>query len=98
MGSEMCIRDSIQTKLSADGGYAARLAQDSRPEAERIRELYRVALGREPRREEMEAAAGYLGRRVSAAKDDASRVKARREAFEDTVWAVLNTKEFLFNH
>lgn len=88
----------IQTKLSADGGYAARLAQDPRPEAERIRELYRVALGREPRREEMEAAAGYLGRRVAAAKDDAARVKARREAFEDAVWAVLNTKEFLFNH
>lgn len=89
----------IQTKLSADGGYAARLANDAaRTESARLTELYRVALGREPRPAELEATRAYLAKKVESAKDDAGKIKARREAFEDAVWALLNTKEFLFNH
>lgn len=89
----------LQTKLSADSGYAARLAGDTaRSEEARLTELYRVALGRDPRTEELGTSQAYLTRKIAAAKDDAGRVKARREAFEDTVWALVNTKEFLFNH
>lgn len=89
----------IQTKLSADGGQAARLASEqARGVDARVTEVYRVALGREPTEAEMRAATGYVERKVAAAADEAGRAKARREAFEDTIWALLNTKEFLFNH
>jgi hypothetical protein len=57
-----------------------------------------VALGREPSPAELEATRAYLTKKMEAAKDDAGKTKARREAFEDAVWALLNTKEFLFNH
>ena len=53
----------------------------------------------------MKVALDYLARKTSSApagKDSAEtetlRRKARREAYEDTLWALINTKEFLFNH
>ena len=95
----------IQTKLSADGSRAARLAADARPDAAKLDELYRLAYGRPARPDEVKFAADYLARKLAAVKPgkdaaetEATRGKARREAWEDTLWAVLNTKEFLFNH
>jgi len=37
-------------------------------------------------------------RSASPAGDEAARAKAEQEAFEDILWALVNTKEFLFNH
>jgi hypothetical protein len=88
----------LQSKLSADSGTAARLAADKRPEEERLRDLYLLALGRAPRPEEVRLAREHLGKKTAQAKDDAARTMARREAFEDLAWALINTKEFLFNH
>ncbi len=77
----------IQNKLTANDGRAARLAADQRPLAERVRELYLVAFSREPTAEELAIAQAYLDKTGDA-----------RRAFEDIVWALINTKEFLFNH
>lgn len=96
----------IQERLAADDGRAARLAADTeRPIADQVRELYRLTLAREPRPEELEAAQRHLEKTVvaapagkDAAETEAQRVRARRQAYEDTLWALLNTKEFLFNH
>jgi hypothetical protein len=96
----------IQGRISSDTGRAARLAQDKdRDEPARIAELYRIAVGREPKLSEIQTAQQHLSRVVAAAKEgkdaaetDTARAKARREAWEDVVWALLNTKEFLFNH
>ena len=84
----------VKTKLAADQGRAARYARDPRPAGELFRELLLVAYAREPRSEEVAIAEAYLAD-VGAAADPAA---ARRERFEDLVWAVVNTKEFLFNH
>jgi hypothetical protein len=88
----------LQSKLAADSGTAARLAADARPEDQRIRDLYLLALGRAPKAEEVQLAREHVARKVGKAHDDPAKAKARREAFEDLVWALVNTKEFLFNH
>lgn len=96
----------IQERLAADLGRAAALASDaSRADDEKVRELYRIAYAREPQASEMKVALDYLSRKMSsapagkdAAETETLRRKARREAYEDTLWALINTKEFLFNH
>ncbi len=52
-----------------------------------ITELYLSALSREPSAEEMKLALAHI-----------AEVKERRAGLEDVFWAVLNTKEFLFQH
>ncbi|MBN8249467.1 MAG: DUF1553 domain-containing protein, partial [Verrucomicrobia bacterium] len=96
----------IQTRLAADTGRAAALAR--RPASEdgaQVTGLYRMAFSRDPQPEELKIALDHLARRLSAAppgktpeETEATRLQARREAYEDTLWALLNTKEFLFNH
>ena len=79
--------DEMQKKLSADGGRAAKLAADSRSDEEKIRELYLIALSRQPRADEVASALEYLSGKTN-----------RREAYEDVVWTLVNSKEFMFNH
>lgn len=96
----------IQDRLANDTGRAAKLAADtSRSDEAKIRELYRLSFSREPELEEIQLAVGHIEKMTAAAKPgknaqetDAARLKARREAYEDTLWALLNTKEFSFNH
>lgn len=84
----------VKGKLSADSGRAARYARDPRPCGEKFRELVLAACCREPRAEEVAVAEAYLA--DVAAGPEAE--KLRRERYEDLIWAVVGTKEFLFNH
>lgn len=77
----------ILGKVSDNNGVAARLTKDERSIPDRIRSLYLRALARQPDAEELQIAEDYLKSKESS-----------REAFEDVVWAMINTKEFLFNH
>jgi Protein of unknown function (DUF1553)/Protein of unknown function (DUF1549)/Bacterial Ig-like domain (group 2) len=79
----------IQGKLTAASGNAARLAGDkSRPHELKIRELYLLAFSRVPTTEEMTIALAHINKNEQDPK----------RAYEDIVWALVNTKEFLFNH
>jgi uncharacterized protein DUF1549/uncharacterized protein DUF1553 len=79
----------IQGKLTAASGNAARLAGDkSRPHEMKIRELYLLAFSRIPTTEEMSIALAHISKNEQDPK----------RAYEDIVWALVNTKEFLFNH
>jgi len=78
----------VQTKLTAAEGRAAQLAAPSTKSAEdKIRELYLSLYAREPLVEDLQIAMTHL-----------KKVENQQEAFEDIVWALINTKEFLFNH
>jgi len=78
----------LKQKIAGPQGRAARYARDPRPHSEKIHELYLAALGREPRIDELLVAEAFV------TQDPA----AIQQAYEDLVWAVVNTKEFLFNH
>ncbi len=79
----------IQGKLTNNAGSASTLNKDkARGEEAKIRELYLLAFAREPLSEETEIAIKHL------AKNE----KNTQHAYEDIVWALINTKEFLFNH
>lgn len=62
------------------------LAAEKAP-AERIRKIYLAALSRVPRAEETARAVRYV-----ASKGDSG------DAYEDVMWALLNSSEFLLNH
>jgi hypothetical protein len=88
----------IQDKLAAASGRAAILAADvKRSDDQKLRELYLLAYSRNPEPEELSLAMNYLGRSIQA-KDGSSKIADQRQSYEDIIWALLNTKEFLFNH
>ena len=79
----------IQDKIGRDGARTARFAAEAdRPNEERVKELYRWVFAREPNAEELEVAISYLKRHEPNV----------RGGYEDIVWALVNTKEFQFNH
>ncbi len=72
---------------AAPGERLTKLLADKRPHAEKLRDLYLVALSREPMKDELAILVGHIEKKG----DD-------RAAYADILWALLNTKEFLFNH
>jgi hypothetical protein len=79
----------VQNKISHNSGRAAQLAADTeRPHEEKIREVYRWVYAREPEPDEIQIALAHIEKH-----DENVRV-----AYEDILWALINTKEFLFNH
>lgn len=79
----------IQGKLTSGGGTASKLAGAKDLEAEaKVTELYQLAFSREPSKAELEIATAHVAKHADN----------KKIAYEDIVWALLNTKEFLFNH
>ncbi len=78
----------MKAKLAAATGRAERLAKEEKPVEAKVRELYLAAFSREPRPQEMKTAIDYLNEPGTAANAN----------YQDLIWALINTKEFLFNH
>ena len=91
---------NIQDKLAGAGGNADKLAsQGDRANEDKIIELYKRAFSREPKDDEMKTAIDYINKKTQQAKENGGKInEANKMAYEDLVWALLNTKEFLFNH
>ena len=79
--------DEVQAKLSRPGGRADALAKDKRPDADKVAELFAWAFGRKPSPHDLETALAHLHKYE----------KDKKPAYENILWALINSKEFLFN-
>jgi hypothetical protein len=77
----------VHNKLRDGKSRIAKMFNEKKSDEEIITALYLSALARRPVSEEMEASK----RHIAGSKD-------RKQALEDVGWAVLNSKEFLFQH
>jgi hypothetical protein len=84
---ELVNSDELQAKLTAETGYAARLAKGDRPHAENVHEIFLRLFGRPPREREREVAVSFLESRAD-----------RKSAYASLLWSLVATNEFLFNH
>jgi hypothetical protein len=77
----------IQDKLARANGRADLLAKDPRPDAEKVEELFLWAFARRPSPEHLRVALEHINRHAMN----------KKQAYENILWALLNTKEFVFN-
>ena len=77
----------IAAKIAHRQGHVRKLADSSRSNSQIIEELFLSTLSRYPSERERKLAENHF-----AQSDD------RRVATEDLMWAIMNTKEFVFNH
>lgn len=81
--------DEIQQMISRAGGRADRLAQDkNKTDDQVVEELFLWCLGRKPSAVELEATRNHFAK-VGP--------EQRKRAVENILWALINTKEFVFN-
>jgi hypothetical protein len=89
----------VKAKLAAAGGRAEKLSKPEVPVAEGIRDIYLTAFNREPSGEELSIAEDFLVKpRTDAQDKPIDPARAKRMAYEDLLWAIMSTKEFLYNH
>ena len=81
--------NEVQNKIASGSGRAAQLAGNKDlTNEQKVQQLYRWVYGRNPDSDEMSVATAHLEKHADNPK----------VAFEDIIWALINTKEFLFNH
>ncbi len=89
----------IQSKLANGKGRVQEMLKQDQPLDARLREIYLAAYSREPSDSEQEMALEYLKEpRTDANGKLRPEQQVMRENLQDLLWALINTKEFLFNH
>ena len=78
---------AVQRRLSDRNNRLRRLIREGKADPEIVEECYLAALCRPPTGAESARALGYLADHPD-----------REKALEDVLWAVLNSKEFIFQH
>ncbi len=84
---QMINGETVRTKLESPSNRIGKRLKAGATDSEILSEFYLIAVCRQPRAEELTAVKAHL----NAARD-------RRAAWEDVVWALLNSKEFLLRH
>lgn len=79
--------NDIENKIAASDGRIARLVNEKKPPEEVVEELYLAAFSRLPNETERKRTLEYIQKK-----------KDPRRAYEDILWSLLNSKEFVLNH
>jgi hypothetical protein len=79
--------EEVQGKLARAGARAERMANDPRPDEEKITELFLLTQAKKPSEEQMKLALENIEKNG----------KKKKEAYENILWALINSKAFLFN-
>jgi hypothetical protein len=79
--------DFVQDRLRHDAGTVACLCRAHQDDGRIVEELWLTFLSRPAKADEVKVVLEFV-----------KNAKSRREGFEDVAWALLNTKEFQFNH
>lgn len=79
--------EALQGKLKHGEGKLARLLKSGKKDPEIIEELYLTAFARRPD-----------ARELAAVQQALAQAPNRDEGMQDVLWALLNSKEFMFNH
>ena len=79
--------DEVQGKISRAGARAEKLAKDPRPDDEKVTELFLLTQAKKPTPEQLSLA------RENIVKHE----KNKKLAYENIIWALVNSKGFLFN-
>jgi hypothetical protein len=77
----------VENKIADENGRVAKLVKAKMPPEKAIEELYLAALARLPNADEHKQALDYLAKQNDL-----------RRGLEDVLWALVNSKEFMFSH
>ena len=86
--------ETLNQKLRAENSLLARYAAEDLVDDAAVDDLFWRAFGRAPEAEERERCVAVL----AEAKKDNATPEDRRAVLEDIAWALLTSKEFIFNH
>jgi hypothetical protein len=87
----------VAGKIADRQGRARRLAASDLPPSVVIEELFLATVSRPPRPDELQLLLPLFGQSESTAGDADAVEAGRRAAAEDVLWALVNSKEFLYN-
>ena len=83
------LRHVIETHVQLGHPVGSKWLAENIADADAVRRAFQLCLGRDPSVGEAEKMAKLLGEGPAA---------AHREALEDLLWALMSSREFLFNH
>ncbi|MGH9662140.1 MAG: DUF1553 domain-containing protein [Bryobacteraceae bacterium] len=90
--------DTLNRKLSDPAGYAALALKLGLSDARILEHLFLASYSRYPSGGEKESIAAALAKSRSTAGSTEAQRDVRQKALEDMMWALLTSKEFLFNY
>ncbi|MGE3807040.1 MAG: DUF1553 domain-containing protein, partial [Gemmataceae bacterium] len=87
---------TVNEKMRNPSNRIGQLLGKKLSEQDTINDLYLTTLSRLPAPEEVKAVQEHLAKSTEQAKPGGEDL--RRKAWEDVLWALINSKEFLFRH